>query len=179
VALQAYRVGEAEKELKRSGSSGRRSHMRSTLLTAFTILAAGNSFAQSEAAPEASYVPAGVLIFPGYTHQFLPTIDTTHGRISKEDGLSITYNLDKYSSISTAADLDEDYVWSRSQQQDDRRLFVALDGDGVLHVKFLYENGGFRPRNGGAMDFVAEFYGSVENDEDIAEFLIMVLGYTR
>jgi len=109
--------------------------------------------------------PAGVVLISGYKNERCMGVDSSTGRIWKDQGLEIRYEggmgagnrVDRNSS---------NLAWSREHTTDTRRVQVAMTKDRVLLITFS-------PMPRGPM---LNFYATVRSEEDIADALLMVLG---
>lgn len=116
----------------------------------------------------------GMKLLPGYKHQPLQGIDSIVGRIAKEDGLQIMYDIGavlKPGALRTGGSFSDhpkltpkDQVrWYKEQTVHGQPVHLAYKKDGYLLVSF--------PQKG------ANFSVKVSSDEELAEALLMILTY--
>jgi hypothetical protein len=113
----------------------------------------------------ASPTPGGIKLLPGYQHQKLQGIDTRVGKIWKEGGFTVEYDIGKLAGNAVKGQEKSTLLWRKDQVVDGREVEVALTKDRVLYVTF--------PQGS------ANFFGKVKSDEDMADMLLMVLTYRR
>ena len=104
-----------------------------------------------------------VLILPGYQHKNEIGIDTHVGRIWKEGGADITYDIG--CGAGNRADLryKSEYDWHKEQEIDGRKVMSAYTKTGYLIVVFTAAE--------------ANFVGKVKTNEDVADVLLMGLSF--
>ena len=107
--------------------------------------------------------PGSMKLLPGYTARRLQGIDTRVGIVRREDGLTISYDIGKLAGNQAKGLKDEQVLWRKEQTMNGRLVQAALAKDRTLYVTFPED--------------MANFYGKVATDEDVADFLLMVLTY--
>lgn len=150
--------------------------MRRVILKAIAafLLCSVHAAAQQQAAP-----PTGITLLPGFRHERNPNgIDSTFGRIWKDQGLSIGYSLGAAPGRATVNLRPENLLWTKEQVLGGNRVQVSMTRDRMLAVVFPAK---FKPILPNLAKMYpgtsAYFYASVSNDEDVADMLFMVLGY--
>jgi len=109
--------------------------------------------------------PGNIRLLPGYEHQTLQGIDTQVGRIWKESGLLIHYDIGQVAGNFATAFRPDQRLWHKEQASETHRGQLTLTKDRMLCVTFP--------------DDVANFYAAVKTEEDIVDMLLMVLNYSR
>jgi hypothetical protein len=127
-------------------------------LAVFGILC-GSGGRGEEPAP----IPGGIKLLPGYKHEKLQGIDTRVGKIWKEGGLTIRYDIGRLAGNHVKAHSRENLLWYKEQVVDGRTVQLALTLDRILHVTFP--------------ETTANFFGMAKGDEEVADILLMVLTY--
>jgi hypothetical protein len=114
--------------------------------------------------PDASSPPGGIKLLDGYLHFPEKGIDTSVGRITKKGGLNITYDIGRLAGeyVNNCV-RNKSCAWYKLQQLKDGLVKIALTKDGTIIATF--------PRT------TANFVAEVKSQEDIADFLIMILTY--
>jgi hypothetical protein len=115
--------------------------------------------------PLSQDVPGGIDLLPGFTHQPLRGIDTRVGRILQEGGLTITYDIGNLAGNYATSHV-RNPLWTREQLHGTGSVYTTLDANRSLYVTFVQG------------ESFANFYGTVRGDEDIADFLAMVLDFS-
>jgi hypothetical protein len=129
------------------------------LVTPVLALLAISAFATYGSDPP----PGSIKLLSGYKHKTEQGIDTRVGRIWKEDGLTIEYDIGfSAGHYAKPGELDK-YSWYKEQVIGKQSLRCALTRDSLLIVTFP--------------DASANFFAKVKRQEDIAEVLLMVLTY--
>jgi hypothetical protein len=115
--------------------------------------------------------PTGITLLPGYNHERFRTADSASGRIWKDQGLEIRYErgLGTANRVERAFNL----LWSKEQIAGTNRTQVALTKDRVLLVTFSVVG-----MTGGSSGPI-NFYATVRTEEDVAEALVIILGFRR
>jgi hypothetical protein len=136
--------------------------MKSTLalLIPMTLVLCGPNvgFAQRTAEP-----PGSIKLLPRYTHQPLRGIDTLVGKISREDGLTIQYDIGTLAGNYAMAQKDE-AVWFKEHVINGQTVQMAFSKSKELTVTFT---------NG-----PANFFATVKSEEDLADVLLMLATYS-
>ncbi len=108
--------------------------------------------------------PGGIKLLKGYVHTPLQGIDTWVGRIKKEGGLNIKYDIGSLAGEYVNHCLyNNTCVWYKEQQLKAGLVKIALTEYETIIATF--------PKT------TANFYAEVKSQEDIAEFLLMILTY--
>lgn len=108
--------------------------------------------------------PGGMRMLGGYVHTPGRGIDSTIGSIKKEGGLNIRYDIGAMAGeYVNLCRINNTCVWNKEQQLNAGLVKIALRNDGVIFATF--------PRT------KANFYTETRTEEDIAEFLIMILTF--
>lgn len=108
--------------------------------------------------------PGGIKLLDGYVHVTEQGIDTWVGRIKKEGGLDIRYDIGRLAGEYVNQCLyNNTCVWYKEQQLKGGLVKIALKNDGIIFATF--------PKT------TANFSAKVKSQEDIADFLIMILIY--
>jgi len=141
--------------------SMRRLHLL-TLAFAMTALAA---------APDSDPAPGGILLLAGYQHKHEQGIDSSPGRIWKEGGLVIRYDIGGSAGNYAEHQAKAERVWTRRQVVGDRRVDIVKSKDGNVYVSFASDKDDNR---GG---YPANFYAAIKKDEDLADLLLIALTY--
>src|SRR3982750_1614299 len=97
----------------------RRLHLLA-LIFAMTALAAA-----LEAAPDADPPPGGIRLLEGYQHKRERGIDSSPGRIWKEGGLVIRYDIGGLAGNYAEHQEKAERVWTRQQVVGDRRVEIV------------------------------------------------------
>jgi hypothetical protein len=104
-------------------------------------------------------------LLPGYRHERFDRIDSSPGRIWKEGGLEICYDIGglagNYVKGKVSKEKDK-LVWHKEQTVAGRTVQLCLTKDRVLFATV-----------GGT----ANFWAKVKSDEDTADLLLMVVTY--
>jgi hypothetical protein len=129
-------------------------------LVGMGMLAMANVFAEESADP----APGGMKLLSGYQHQKLQGIDTHVGKVWKDGGLSIQYDIGKLAGNYAKAQAKDEPLWHKEQVIGGRTLHLALAKDKKFYVTLPEWN--------------ANFWGQVKTEEDIADILLMVLTYS-
>jgi len=131
---------------------------------AYFILSASAQDKKTRNLPKLSPPPGGIKLLDGYVHIKEQGIDTWFGRIKKEGGLNITYDIGRLAGEYVILCLrDRTCAWYKEQQLKGGLVKIALTKDGRIIATF--------PKT------TANFIAEVESQEDIADFLIMILTY--
>ena len=120
-------------------------------------------WALAPAAGQQDSPPGSIKLLPGYQHKTLQGIDTSVGKIWKDGGIEIQYDIGRLAGDYANPKYPERYVWHREQSIGGRRVHSALDKRNTLIVSFP--------------DTSANFMAEVKSHEDIVDMLLMVLTY--
>ncbi|HEV2912396.1 MAG TPA: hypothetical protein VGX92_03675 [Pyrinomonadaceae bacterium] len=108
--------------------------------------------------------PGGIKLLPGYQHKTLQGIDTRVGKIWKEGGLEIKYDIGSLAGdYANPKYFSKDFLWYKEQFVGGRKVRCALFKSNTLVISFP--------------DSSANFMAGVKSQEDIAEMLLMILTY--
>lgn len=108
--------------------------------------------------------PGGIKLLAGYVHIKQQGIDTWVGRIKKEGGLDIRYDIGALAGEYVNFCLrDQSCAWYKEQQLKGGLVKIALTRDERIIATF--------PKT------TANFITEVKSQEDIADFLLMILTY--
>lgn len=120
---------------------------------------------QTKNQPKPSPPPGRIKLLDGYTHFREQGIDTSVGRIKKEGGLDIAYDIGHLAGeyTNTCVRDKNNCVWFKEQKLELEVVKIALTKDGEIIATF--------PKT------TANFFARVKSQEDIADFLIMILTY--
>jgi hypothetical protein len=121
-------------------------------------------FATSAQAEEPA-APGGIILLPGYQHEKLQGIDTRVGKIKKNDGLTVEYDIGKLAGnyAESMKGQEKDLLWYKEQTVHGRKVQVAFGKDRTLYVTFPETH--------------ANFFGKIKSDAELADMLLMVLTY--
>src|SRR5262245_31717799 len=128
------------------------------------------SAAQNQADP-----PGNIVLLPGYQHEPLRGNDSQIGRIWRDRGLSIEYDIGRLAP--NRIDRSPNLQWLKEQIVAGKRVQVGLSKDRLLMV--VFSSDGVTPRGGSGPTLPAAFTGKVGSDEDIADMMFMVMTYTQ
>lgn len=125
--------------------------------------------------PPSHDIPKGVVLLPGYEHVPGRGIDSLVGAIVKEGDLVIRYDIGPPAGNYATGRSDE-RRWLQSLERGGRTIDIAMRRDRTLVVTISRT----AAAGGGGREglYPANFYAVVRNQEDIAEVLLMVLGYS-
>ncbi len=134
------------------------------LLFCLFILSASAQDKKLRKLPQSPPPPGGIKLLNGYVHIQERGIDTWVGRIKKEGGLDIRYDIGHLAGEYVNFCVRENTcVWYKEQQLKGGLVKIALTKDGSIIATF--------PKT------TANFIAEVKSQEDIADFLIMILTY--
>ena len=142
------------------------------LLTFFLIALAFSASAQNtktlilpKPTPTPSDPPPGnIELFDGYTHIRRQGIDSSVGEISKPNGITIRYDIGRMAGLFAGRCMaTNECLWYKGQKINGREVWLSLTKDGRIYATFPKE--------------YANFWADTKSQEDIADFLIMILTY--
>src|ERR1051325_9596152 len=107
--------------------------------------------------------PGGIRLLPGYQHKIEQGIDTQVGKILKDGGLTLEYDIGRLAGYYADAQRMSEYLWYKEQVVGGQNVRCALTKDNQLIVTFP--------------DSSANFFGKVKSQEDMADALLMTLTY--
>jgi hypothetical protein len=133
--------------------------MKRSILILISALAATGS-AAAQAVPGGP--PGSIRLHEGYQHQRLQGIDTEVGRIWKDNGPEIRYDIGSLSGHH-ASQL-EPRRWSKRQTLSGRSFTLTMGTDDVLVLTFDKDTANF-------------FVKGIRNQEELVEVILMLLAY--
>jgi hypothetical protein len=144
--------------------------LNKTLLAIIFALSASYSLAQSKTPAVSPNLtppaPGNIKLLPGYIHERKQGMDSIVGQISKKDGFVIYYDIGRMAANYAAAaytDKKQNVLWVKNQKINNDDLMIVYLKDGTVYASF-----------GGAS---ANFIATVKTNEELTEFLLMVLTY--
>jgi len=150
--------------------------MKLLSLTFLFLIAATSP--QEKTAPVAVVPPpGGIRLLDGYHHELLHGIDSPVGRIWKEDGLEIHYDIGAMAGNWADSVPEEQQVWDRRQVVAGETARIVERKDGMVVVTFLppKQEQGSRALQDGP----ANFYAKVRSRGDLVDLLLTALTYPR
>lgn len=144
-------------------------------LLVVVLLAAPRSV-QEPAPPREAPPPGGVRLLAGYRHAAGLGFDSRVGRIWKEGGLEIHYDIGGMAGNWADAIHASELVWKRRQTVAGREVVVAEGKERVV-VTFPAREG--EPLEGPIESYPANFYAAAGSRADLADLLLMALEYAR
>jgi hypothetical protein len=114
-------------------------------------------------AQEGDPPPGSIKLLPSYRHKTEQGIDTAVGRIWKEGGLTITYDIGRLAGHYAGPDAHADFLWRKEQVLGGQIIWCALTKEGQLIITF--------PKTS------ANFFAKLKTQEEFAEVLLMILTY--
>jgi len=112
----------------------------------------------------ADSVPGEMQLLLGYRHEKQQGIDTQVGKIWKDGGVTISYDIGSMAGNYTKSQQKEQILWHKEQVAHGRQVHVALAKDMTLYVTFPESS--------------ANFYAKIKSEADIVDILLMVLTYS-
>jgi hypothetical protein len=109
--------------------------------------------------------PGNIILLPGYSHTREQGYDTLVGKISKEKGLEIKYDIGHVAgnyALGNSVDK-KNLVWLKIQKTNNLQLLITYLKDGNIYATFPEED--------------ANFYSMIKTNEDLADFLITIMTY--
>ena len=108
--------------------------------------------------------PGGIKLLNGYVHTPGRGIDSTVGSIKKEGRLNIRYDIGVLAGeYVNHCRRDNTCVWYKEQQLNAGLVKIALQRNGIIVATFSRT--------------MANFYTEARTEEDVAEFLLMILTF--
>jgi hypothetical protein len=117
--------------------------------------------------------PGGIHLLEGYQHQREQGEDSSPGRIWKEGGLTIRYDIGMLAGNYAQGRSKAERVWTKQQTVNGRRADIVKSKDGMVYVSFASEKDDKRG------DYPANFVATVKNDEEMADLLLIALTYPK
>ncbi|MCH8165366.1 MAG: hypothetical protein IH889_07130 [Planctomycetes bacterium] len=140
--------------------------MRTILSFAIVALVVGSLSVALRAASADDPPPGSIKLLDGFKHQRMQGIDTRVGKIWKENGITIQYDIGRlagnYAQQQRKYQADQ-LVWDRQQTWHGEPVELAMTKNRQLYVSFPESH--------------ANFYGQVQKEEDLVDALLMVLMY--
>ena len=140
--------------------------MRIATCVAIVVLLVGSLGVGLRAGGADDPLPGSIKLLDGFKHQRMQGIDSRVGKIWKENGLSIQYDIGAMAGNYAKQQRDyqaDQLVWAKQQTINGARVELVLKKDRDLYVSFP--------------DHSANFYGKVQKEEDLVEALLIVLTY--
>ena len=145
---------------------------RASLLLALTLICATTSVVAAQTA-----LPGGfeIRLLPGYKHEPLQGIDSIVGKVVKQDGLEIMYEIGRvpagdfrlggdYSNRAAALP-EQNRLWLKEQTVGGRKFTIAYGQDHRLTISTANDKQG------------VNFSAVAKSDEELADVLLMVLSF--
>jgi hypothetical protein len=107
--------------------------------------------------------PGKMQLLPGYTHKSEQGIDTRVGKIFKNGGITINYDIGELAGLYTSPDGKDEYEWYKEQKMNTQTVRIALTKKRELRVTFV--------------EATVNFFGTVPTEQDLADALLMVLTF--
>jgi len=117
----------------------------------------------SSASSQADAPPGAMKLLPRYIHKTERGIDTRVGSISKPDGLTIKYDIGRLAGQYANPYSKNEYVWYKEQIVGGQKVVCVLTKQKQIIATFT--------------DSSANFFATVETEEDVVDFLLMVLTF--
>ncbi len=140
--------------------------MKIVLWLAIVALVIGSLSFALRAANADDPPPGSITLLDGFKHQKLQGIDTRVGKIWKDGGITIQYDIGRlagnYAEQQRKYQADQ-LLWAKQQTWHGQPVELAMTKDRQLYVSFPERH--------------ANFYGKVQTEEDLVDALLMVLTY--
>ena len=108
--------------------------------------------------------PGNIELFDGYTHIRKEGIDSRIGEISQPNGITIHYDIGQMAGLfAGSCRATNDCLWYKAQKINGREVWISLTKTGLLAATFPKE--------------YANFWADTKSQEDVADFLVMILTY--
>jgi len=133
------------------------------LITSIIIVSGALSAAAQTASSRPSPPPGAIRLPDGFRHERLQGIDSAVGRIAKEGGLDIHYDIGKLAGNYAGAIKGDDREWTVGQVVNGEPVEIVKSKSGLLTATFTKK--------------FANFYAKVSGEEELATFLAIVLTY--
>ncbi len=140
--------------------------MKIVLWLAIVVLVVGSLSVALRAASADDPPPGSITLLDGFKHQTLQGIDTRVGKIWKENGLSIQYDIGRLSGNYAKQQREyqaDQLLWAKQQTWHGQPVELVMMKDRQLYVSFPERH--------------ANFYGKVQKEQDLVDVLLMVLTY--
>ncbi len=140
--------------------------MRTLFTFALVALVIGSLSVVLRAASADDPPPGSIKLLDGFKHQTLQGIDTRVGKIWKDGGITIQYDIGRLSG--NYAEQQRKYqadqlLWTKQQTWHGQPVELSMMKDRQLFVSFPERH--------------ANFYGKIPKEEDVVDALLMVLAY--
>lgn len=140
--------------------------MKIALWLAIVALVVGSLSVALRAASGDDPPPGSIKLLDGFKHQRMQGIDTRVGKIWKDGGITIQYDIGRlagnYAEQQRKYQADQ-LLWDRQQTWHGQPVELAMTKDRQLYVSFPERQ--------------ANFYGQVQKEQDLVDALLMVLTY--
>jgi hypothetical protein len=113
--------------------------------------------------------PGGIKLLDRYMHQKLPGTDSFPGRIWRENGLEIKYDIGGMAGNYASQVDPSQQKWRKQQTINGREVIIVLKNDDHMIVTFA-KIGDLAPAN---------FFALIRSQDDIADMLLTVLTYQQ
>src|SRR5262249_19980330 len=110
--------------------------------------------------------PGSIRLLPGYKHKGGMSEDSLRGKIWKEGGLTIEYDIGDMAGEDGNEEHKPEYVWWREQSINNHPVRIAMTKERKLIVTFTTRS--HNPAN---------FWATVKSEEDMTDLLLMALTY--
>ncbi len=140
--------------------------MRTILSFAIVALVIGSLSVALRAASGDDPPPGSITLLDGFKHQKMQGIDTRVGKIWKDGGITIQYDIGRLSGNYAKQQRDyqaDQLLWAKQQTWHGQPVELAMMKDRQLYVSFPERH--------------ANFYGKVQKEQDLVDALLMVLTY--
>ena len=110
--------------------------------------------------------PGSITLQDGFKHQKMQGIDTRVGKIWKDGGITIQYDIGRLSGNYAKQQREyaaDQLLWSKQQTWHGQPVELTMMKDRQLYVSFPERH--------------ANFYGKVQKEQDLVDALLMVLTY--
>ncbi|HET9216150.1 MAG TPA: hypothetical protein VFR18_04175 [Terriglobia bacterium] len=126
--------------------------------------------------------PGAIVLLSGYKHQKIQGTDSFPGRIRKDNGLEIEYDIGgltgNFAEQILSRTSGKKPAWSKEQTMRGMRVVTVLTTDRWLIVTFSSLPPGLGRSSQGVWALPANFSAKVNSDEDIADMLSMIMTYS-
>ena len=140
--------------------------MKMVLSLAIVALVVGSLSVVLRAASADDPPPGSITLLDGFKHQKLQGIDTRVGKIWKDGGITIQYDIGRLSGNYAKQQREyqaDQLLWAKQQTWHGQPVELVMMKDRQLYVSFPERH--------------ANFYGKIPKEEDLVAALLMVLTY--
>jgi hypothetical protein len=134
-----------------------------TLIALIMISGGALSLAAQPASSQESPPPGSIRLPDGFHHERLRGVDSDVGRIAREGGLNIQYDIGGMAGNQAGAIKADDCEWAIKQVVNGEPVEIVKSKDG--HITATYTKK------------FANFYAKVSSEEDLATFLAIVFTF--